>query len=80
MYIRDPMQEFRRAWKHTEVFLPGESHGQRRLAGYSPKGREESDVTEATEHSHMHARVQITFDSICLKYTLLSASTPLNLN
>ena len=35
------MQEFRRAWKHTEVFLPGELHGQRRLAGYSPKGREE---------------------------------------
>ena len=29
----------RRAWQPTPVFLPGESHGQRRsLAGYSPSG------------------------------------------
>ena len=28
------------------VFLPGESHGQRRLAGYSPWGRKELDMTE----------------------------------
>ena len=26
----------RRAWQPTSVFLPGESHGQRSLAGYSP--------------------------------------------
>ena len=32
------------------VFLPGESPGQRSLAGYSPWGRRESDATEATEH------------------------------
>ena len=29
---------WRRAWKPTPVFLPGESHGQRSLAGYSPWG------------------------------------------
>ena len=29
---------WRRAQKYTPVFMPGESHGQRRLAGYSPKG------------------------------------------
>ena len=28
------------------VFLPGESHGQRSLAGYSPWGRKESDTME----------------------------------
>ena len=28
------------------VFLPGESHGQKSLAGYSPWGRKESDTTE----------------------------------
>ena len=28
------------------VFLPGEFHGQRCLAGYSPWGRKESDMTE----------------------------------
>ena len=30
---------------HT-VFLPGESHGQRSLAGYNPHGSKESDMTE----------------------------------
>ena len=27
---------WRRKWQATSVFLPGESHGQRSLAGYSP--------------------------------------------
>ena len=27
---------WRRVWQPTPVFLPGESHGQRSLAGYSP--------------------------------------------
>ena len=27
---------WRREWQPTSVFLPGESHGQRSLAGYSP--------------------------------------------
>ena len=30
----------------TPVFLPGKSHGQRSLAGYSPWGHKESDATE----------------------------------
>ena len=38
---------WRRAWQPTLVFLPGKSHGQRSLAGYSPQGRTESDMTEA---------------------------------
>ena len=29
---------WRRKWQPTPVFLPGESHGQRSLVGYSPKG------------------------------------------
>ena len=37
---------WRRKWQPTPVFLPGESHGQRRLAGYSPWGRKELDMTE----------------------------------
>ena len=32
-------------WQLTSVFLPGESHGQRRLAGNSPWGLKESDIT-----------------------------------
>ena len=38
----------RRAWQPTLAFLPGESHGQRSLAGYSLWGRKESDSTEHT--------------------------------
>ena len=37
---------WRRTWQPTPVFLPGESHGQRSLAGYSPCSLEESDMTE----------------------------------
>ena len=37
----------------TPVFLPGESHGQRSLVGYSPWGRKDSD-TDRTERFHFH--------------------------
>ena len=37
----DPLEK---GWQPTPVFLPGESHGQRSLIGYSPWGREESDM------------------------------------
>ena len=37
----------------TPVFLPEESHGQRSLEGYSPRGRKGSDITEATEQACM---------------------------
>ena len=42
----------------TPVFLPGESHGQRSLVGYSSWDCKELDMTKATEHTHMHV---ITF-------------------
>ena len=32
----------------TTVFVPGESQGQRSLAGYGPQGRKESDSVEGT--------------------------------
>ena len=37
---------WRRKWQPTPVSLPGESHGQRSLAGYSPWGWKKSDTTE----------------------------------
>ena len=36
---------WRRKWPPTPVFLPGKSHGQRSLAGYSPWVCNESDTT-----------------------------------
>ena len=47
-WVRSLGQEvpWRRAWQTSPVFLPGKSHGQRSLAGYSPWGSKESDTTE----------------------------------
>ena len=42
---------WKRKWQSTPAFLPGESHGQRNLAGYGPGGHKESDTTE---HARMH--------------------------
>ena len=36
---------WRRKWQPTTVFLPGKSHGQRILAGYSPRGHKRVDMT-----------------------------------
>jgi len=36
----------RKKWQPTPIFLPEKPHGQRSLAGYSPKGRKMSDMTK----------------------------------
>ena len=40
------LDNWSRKWQPTPVLLPGKSHGQRSLVGYSPWGQEESDMTE----------------------------------
>ena len=35
-----------------QLFLPGESHGQRSLTGYSLWGHKELVTTKVTEHNH----------------------------
>ena len=47
----DPLEE---GMQPTPVFLPGGSHGQRSLAGYSPWGHKESDTTEQLTHLLAH--------------------------
>ena len=37
---------WRKKWQPTPVFLPGKSHGQRRVAGCCPWARNELDATE----------------------------------
>ena len=37
---------WRNEWQPTPVFLPGEFHGQRNLAGLSPRGCKELDTNE----------------------------------
>ena len=48
------MIPWRSEWQPTPVFLPGNSHGQRSLAGYSPGGRKELDTTERLTLSFPH--------------------------
>ena len=50
---------WRRGWQPPPVFLPGESHGQRKLVGYSLWGRRESDRAEATWQACMHISTHI---------------------
>ena len=58
MHVRFPVSgrfPWRRKWQPTPVFLPGKSHGQKSLAGYSSWVCKESDSTE------MHAYTQVHF-------------------
>ena len=43
---------WRRAWQPKPVFLPGESHGQRSLAGYGKWSCKELDMTKQLTHTH----------------------------
>ena len=48
----DPLEE--EMASHSSSLLPGESHGQRSLVGYSPWDHKE---LETTEHPHTPAQV-----------------------
>ena len=44
---------WRRKWQPTPLLLPGKSQGQRRLAGYSPRGHKELNKTEWLKQQRM---------------------------
>ena len=60
---------WRRKWQPTPVFLHGEAHGQRSLAGYSLKGCKESETTEVTYHAHTY---MVQFNSFASQGSLAS--------
>ena len=43
---------WRRKWQPASVFLPGKSHGERSLAGYSPWAPKELDTTERLNNNN----------------------------
>ena len=45
----------RRKWQPTPALLPGKSHGQRSLIGYSPWGHKESGTTERLHFHFVHS-------------------------
>ena len=53
-----------REWLPTSVFLPGEFHRQRSLAGYSPPGHKESDITERLT-LHTTKDFEVTVEELC---------------
>ena len=60
----DPLEK---EWQPNPVFLPGESHGERSLVGYSPWGRKESDMTERLSLSSYSSKVRqlsVEFSSV----------------
>ena len=53
---------WRRKWHPTPVFLPGKSHGQRSLVGYSPWGHTELDTMSNRAHQvtrHISRRTEL---------------------
>ena len=69
---------WRKAWQPTPVFLPGESYGQRSLAGHNPWGRKELDTTEETlAHTVLAGRTPGSSEALplVLSSVLLEAQT-----
>ena len=50
---------WRRKWQSTPVFLPGESHGQRILTGYSPWGCKELNMAEQLDNKNSTSRYKV---------------------
>ena len=66
----DPLAE---EWKPIPVCLPGEFFGQKSLVGYSPQGRKELEMTEATEHSTALSKEEGKVQNYCLCISTVSA-------
>ena len=74
IFLWKPEHQRRRKWEPTPVFLPGESHGQRSLAGYSPRGHKESDMTERLTSTSLPIHrlfLQKMFNFLQVKFTVL---------
>ena len=56
---------WKRKWQPTLVFLPGKSHEQRSLMGYSLWGQKELEVTERVTLSLHFFHIIIYVDSLC---------------
>ena len=70
---------WRRKWQPTPVFLPGKSHGQRSLVGYSPWGCSELDNNLATKQQQSAKWLEIEFQCILLiLFSFLDVSSSLS--
>ena len=60
---------WRSKWQPTPVFLPGKSHGQRNLVGYSPWSHKELDITERMS-THTQAYIVLFSYISCFAHML----------
>ena len=58
--VQGVAKNWRRKCQPTPLFLPGKSHGQKSLAGYSTWGCKESDMTEQLTHT-THCFIPLLF-------------------
>ena len=63
---------WRRKWQPTPVLLPGKSHGQRSMVGYSPWGGGESDTTERL---HFHFTLGPITEKFRCKIIFMASAT-----
>ena len=52
----------------TLIFLPGDSHGQKSLVGYSSYGCKELDTTEVIYHAHIHFKMITTISLVVVRH------------
>ena len=71
----DPLEK---EWPPSPVFLPGESHGQRIMVDYSPRGGKASGMIEWLIHTHTHTHTQCFFLGTSL-LAVLSVCNVLNI-
>ena len=83
--LLDWMIPWRNKWQSTPVFLPGKSHGQKRLVGYCPWGFKELDRTEWLNNNDknsvsswitFHFSPLVLFLCVSVRLTLMDCSTP----
>ena len=69
---------WRRKWQPTAVFLPGESHGQRSLAGFSLWGRKRVGLNLATKPppSLVYGAVSVVYQILMCTQAYLTSSFP----
>ena len=64
---------WRRKWQPTPVFLSGKDHGQRSLAGYSPWGGKELDMTQQLDDDNNNTQYPAWKNTV--KFTVWNIQT-----
>ena len=70
---------WRRKWLSIPVFLSGECHGQKNLAGYTPRGQKKSDITEQLTLLYLAVKCLFAENQIVSHLWTIVCHTPLSM-